>query len=128
INRHRKRYGRRFGLSMTIRGKKLRGNGIWEASRMMLPEHKSAIRSHRTRLNERVKPELDEQRIEELSAALAEALESGNETAITTFGAYGDETAVGVVKQVDPLTRHVKLVTAEESVWIPLGEIMQVTS
>ncbi|WP_309121340.1 YolD-like family protein [Paenibacillus sp.] len=112
---------------MTTRGKKLRGNGIWEASRMMLPEHKSAIRTHRTRLNERTKPELDEQRVEELSASLAEALETGAATAVTTFGAYGDETAVGVVAKIDPIERYVKLTTPEETLWIPFGDIVHVT-
>jgi len=111
---------------MELRGKKLRGNGIWEASRMMLPEHKSAIRTHRSRLKERARPELDEQRIEELSAALAAALASGEKTAVTAFGPLGDETSVGVVAHVDPLARRIKLVSAEETVWIPLEDIVKV--
>jgi hypothetical protein len=111
---------------MTVRGKKLRGNGIWEASRMMLPEHKSAIRTHRTRLNERTKPELDEQRVEELSTALGEALNSGAVTSVTTFGAYGDETAVGVIAKIDSIERYVKLKGAEETLWIPFADIVHV--
>lgn len=111
---------------MAVRGKKLRGNGMWEASRMMLPEHRSAIRNHRARLHERVKPELDEQRIEELSAALAEALETGGETCVTTFGAYGDETAVGVVAKIDPIEKYIKLTTLQETVWIPFADIVHV--
>ena len=91
---------------------------------MMLPEHKSAIRTHRTRLGERARPELDEQRLEELEAALAEALESGAPTAVTTFGAYGDETVVGVVGKIDPIERYVKLTTAEETAWIPFADIV----
>lgn len=93
---------------------------------MMLPEHKSAIRTHRTRLNERVRPELDEQRVEELSTALGEALDSGAETSITTFGAYGDETAVGIVEKIDPLGGYVKLRGQEETAWIPFADIVQV--
>lgn len=111
---------------MAVRGKKLRGNGLWEASRMMLPEHKSAIRSHRAQLNERQRPELDEQRLEELSAALAEALESGRAAAVTTFGAYGNETTIGVVERIDPLLRLVKLTSAEETVWVPFADIVHV--
>jgi hypothetical protein len=111
---------------MTQRGKKLRGNGIWEASRMMLPEHKEAIRNHRTGLKARPKPELDEQRIEELSSALAEALESGAETAVTVYGIYEDETSVGVVEKIDPVGRYVKLAAEGETVWIPFGDIIHV--
>ncbi|MCI3921546.1 YolD-like family protein [Paenibacillus sp. TRM 82003] len=111
---------------MAVRGKKLRGNGFWEASRMMLPEHKTAIRTHRTRLNERTKPELDEQRIEELSLALGEALESGEATCVTTFGAYGDETSIGTVERIDPLEGYVKLRGEEETSWIPFADIVHV--
>ncbi|WP_199617862.1 YolD-like family protein [Paenibacillus alkalitolerans] len=111
---------------MTQRGKKLRGNGIWEASRMMLPQHKDAIRSHRTGLKARPKPELDEQRMEELSLALAEALECGADTAVTVYGVYEDETSVGVVEKIDPIGRYVKLVGEQETVWIPFGDIVHV--
>ena len=93
---------------------------------MMLPEHKSAIRTHRERLSERQRPELDEQRLEELSAALAEALESRAPAAVTTFGAYGDETKVGVVASIDPIRRYVKLTAEGETVWIPLADIVHV--
>lgn len=94
---------------------------------MMLPQHKEAIRTHRSRLGERAKPELDEQRIEELSLALAEALECGAQTAITVFGPFEDETSVGIVEKVDPFGRYVKLTGKEETVWIPFGDIVQVT-
>ena len=93
---------------------------------MMLPEHKSAIRKHRIRLGERQRPELDEQRIEELSAALSAALESGTETAVTTFGLYGDETEAGVIERIDPLRRLVKLTNAEGTTWIPFADIVHV--
>lgn len=111
---------------MAVRGKKLRGNGMWEASRMMLPEHRTAIRTHRAQLNERTKPELDEQRLEELALALREAFESGEATCVTTFGALGDETSVGTVERIDPIGRYVKLRGAEETVWIPFADIVHV--
>lgn len=111
---------------MELRGKKLRGNGLWEASRMMLPEHKAAIRTHRVKLTERAKPELDAQRVEELASALGEALATGEETNVTTFGAFGDETAVGVVEKLDPIGRYVKLRGAEGTTWIPFGDIVHV--
>lgn len=36
--------------------KKLSGNGLWESSRMMLPEHKERLISHRKEGNERAVP------------------------------------------------------------------------
>jgi hypothetical protein len=111
---------------MVQRGKKLRGNGIWEASRMMLPQHKEAIRSHRVALGARPRPELDEQRLEELALKLAEAEQSKALTAITVFGVYQDETSVGTVEKLDSIGRYVKLVCNEETVWIPFGDIIHV--
>ena len=111
---------------MAVRGKKLRGNGIWEASRMMLPEHRAAIRTHRVKLAERVKPELDEQRVEELARALSEALVTGEEMSVTTFGAYEDETCTGVVEKIDAIGKYVKLRSSDGPTWIPFGDIIHV--
>jgi len=33
---------------------------------------------------------------------------SGEETAVTTFGEYGDKTTVGVVLKIDPIDRIIK--------------------
>lgn len=111
---------------MTQRGKKLRGNGLWESSRIILPQHKEAIRMHRKQLNQRVKPELDEQRLEELSLALQEAFKSGKETVVTTFNLYEDEKTVGIIEKIDPLQRRIKVRANDEIVWIPFDQILKV--
>jgi len=109
-----------------MRGKKLRGNGLWESSRIILPQFREAQVNHRRSLKAREKPELDEQRVEELSAALADALESGVETAVTVFGEYGDRTTVGVIVAVDSIDRVVKIKTRAETVRIALADIVNV--
>lgn len=109
---------------MAARGKKLRGNGLWESSRMMLPQHKEAIRRHRVKLAERSKPELDEQRLEELSLTLGAASESGEAISVTTFGPYEDEVQIGIVEKIDPVQRYIKLRTEEGQVWIPFADIV----
>jgi len=106
-----------------MRGKKLRGNGLWGSSRIILPQFREAQVNHRRGLRAREKSELDEQRIEELSAAFAEALESEAETAVMVFGEYGDKTTVGVVVAVDPIDKVVKNKTRADTVWITLGDI-----
>jgi hypothetical protein len=111
---------------MALRGKKLRGNGIWEASRMMLPEHKLAIRTHRTRLLEQVKPELDDQRTEEMSILLNEAHEEHVSASITTYGLYANETHMGQVVKIDPIEGIVKLVCVGETLWIMFENILHV--
>lgn len=111
-----------------MRGKKLRGNGIWESSRIILPEHRSAIRQHRTELRKRTRPELDEQRWEELQIAISDAVESKQPVAVRCWGVYEDEIHVGVIERVDVLTRRLRIVGERETVWVPLGEIVNIES
>jgi hypothetical protein len=110
-----------------MRGKKLRGNGLWESSRIILPEFREAITNQRLSLNGRQKPEYDEQRVEELSAAIAEAIMSGAATAVTTFGDYGDKTMVGVVMKIDPIERVIRLRMRADTVQISLEEIINIS-
>ena len=83
--------------------------------------------NRRMRQSAREKPEFDEQRVEELSAALAEAIVSGEETAVTTFGEYGDKTVVGAVIKIDPVDRTIKLQTRAETVRIQLETIVNIS-
>jgi hypothetical protein len=83
--------------------------------------------NHRKSLRARVKPELDEQRVEELSAAIAEAIISGDETAVTIFGEYGDKTMVGVVLKIDPVERVIRLRMRADTVQISLEEIINIS-
>lgn len=55
---------------MTTR-KKLEGNGLWESSRMMLPEHKEAINRQQNKEGRKVRPTLDAQEIELMENVLA---------------------------------------------------------
>lgn len=51
-------------------GKKLQGNGLFESSRMILPEHAARIRQHYVEETRRSKPVLDSQEIEQIEQAL----------------------------------------------------------
>lgn len=110
-----------------MRGKKLRDNGIWESSRIILPEHRAAIRDHRQSVRKRARPELDEQRWEELQIAISDAVESRQPVTVTTWGVYEDEQHVGVIDHVDVLTRRLRIVGERETVWVPLGDVLEVT-
>jgi len=109
-----------------MRGKKLRGNGMWESSRMMIPQHRDAIREHRRNARKRQRPELDEQRWEELQIAISDAVESKRPVAVRCWGVYEDEIHVGLIERVDVLTRRLKLVGDGEKVWVPLQDIIEV--
>ncbi|MEK3767488.1 YolD-like family protein [Paenibacillus sp. FSL R7-0048] len=47
--------------------KKLEGNGLWEGSRMLMPEHKNRILDDPLNEEVRSKPDLDPQELAEIS-------------------------------------------------------------
>jgi hypothetical protein len=55
--------------------KKLEGNGMWESSRMMLPEHIVQINQWATEIKKRERIELDEQEWEDVSRAVGQSMQ-----------------------------------------------------
>ncbi|WMT42572.1 YolD-like family protein [Paenibacillus sp. D2_2] len=80
---------------------KLQGNGMWESSRMMLPEHKEAILRSNRHLQKRTRVQLDEQELERVSRILMESLHEGREIALRLFGEYEDRGLYGTVTRLD---------------------------
>lgn len=83
--------------------KKLEGNGLWESSRMMLPEHKAAIIESNEALKRRRRIALDEQEWEAVSRSVAESLQLRRPIALRMFHPLEELTVIGVVDRVDPL-------------------------
>jgi hypothetical protein len=66
--------------------KKLNDNGLWESSRMMLPEHKEEILNHHDRQKweqENKRPELDEQELERIGFQLQESIKRDQAAEVT---------------------------------------------
>ncbi|WNQ13683.1 YolD-like family protein [Paenibacillus aurantius] len=107
-------------------GRKLEGNGIWEASRMMLPEHREQIIRHRGDLPKKAKPALDEQRIQELSDLLAEAVNRGKAVQLTLYDPISPSILHGRIERVDPLLGRVRVTAGEEEWRVPLRDILDI--
>ncbi|WP_165921270.1 YolD-like family protein [Paenibacillus albiflavus] len=107
-------------------GKKLEENGLFESSRMMLPEHAAEIRRHRDVLKHRVKPELDEQQLEIISRELTESYMNQSEIMIVLFDRIEDREEVGVVTKIDQQLKRVRLQKVDDWDWINLADIMRV--
>ncbi len=103
-----------------------RGNLLWEGSRMFLPEHKEQLLEHRRQLNRKERPELDEQRIEQLSQILRQAIHSGAETAITCYDPDHERVVCGKIGKVDAAGRRLQLRTEQSIIWIPLDDLLQI--
>lgn len=85
-------------------------NVMWESSRMMLPQHKDAIRTYDRESVLRVRPELTEEEREEMFGRLAVSRANTLNVTIAVFNAYGEDRIInGIVTGLDPRYKLVKI-------------------
>lgn len=106
-------------------GKKLEGNGLWEGSRMMLPEHKIRIISDERETLRRIQPILDEQKLEEIECTLALSLRSHVRVTVVLFDPFENKLMSGFVTSIHTHSREFKLQWAEEWKWIEVDTVVE---
>ena len=87
----------------TNQRKKLEGNGMWESSRMMLPEHKVALNAWDRERQKRKRIELDEQEWEDVSRAVGQSMQQRQQIKLRMFHEFEDLEIVGIIDRVDQL-------------------------
>lgn len=103
---------------------KLSANGIYEGSRMILPEHREAYLYEMSKQERRGKPILDDQEVQLIEEAIFESYQECKSVTLTVFNPFDDEDIRGVVASIDKPKRRIKLVRAEEDYsWIKIEEI-----
>jgi hypothetical protein len=111
--------------------KKLEKNGMWESSRMMLPEHREAILADNRSLKILMKPELDEQECTAIDQALHNALISNGTIILTVYSKYELKTVMGTVLKLDVMLKMVKIILADpyaeqdECEWVAMRDILK---
>lgn len=109
--------------------KKLEGNGLWESSRMMLPEHAIRIIQDEHEQLRKVKPEIDPQEWELIDLALYHSMEDHAPVNLELFDPFNERIAKGIVMQVDLQLKRIKLRWSDEDWdWIEMSEIIAVTT
>lgn len=103
--------------------KKLEGNGLWESSRMMLPEHKTAINERERDSKRRQRIELDESEWERISRVIAESLEHRQEIRLRLYDPYEERIVTGIVERVN--ARQERLLLSGE--WLSVRDIERAT-
>ncbi|GAA0366783.1 YolD-like family protein [Bacillus horti] len=101
-------------------------NIMWEASRMMLPEHRELIIQKRKEQNRKDRPIFDEQTLEYFSHLMSEASNKDQEITITIFDPYQETKIKGKLKKIDLQLRQVKMETDNDFVWIKLEDILHI--
>jgi hypothetical protein len=104
---------------------KLDGNGLWESSRMMLPEHKETIIRRQLEEGRKDKPVLDSQEIELIEQALAESFHTHRKINVRLFDEYEDKELTGTVSVIHTYRREIKLATGiGRWEWIKIDDIV----
>lgn len=106
--------------------KKLQGNGIWEASRMMLPQHKERINEHRTTLEKKEKPVLHSDEKELLNQNISMSLYNRELIRVVIFGEYENREITGVVKSISEISSKFKLEIEEGYEWVDFDEVISI--
>ena len=81
--------------------KKLEGNGLWESSRMMLPEHKVLINEHNSTLALRQRSILDDQEMEQIGRRLTDSYNMRSFVTVRLFDPREQLQVVGMVDRID---------------------------
>ncbi len=104
--------------------KKLEGNGLWEGSRMIMPEHKARILDDSLKEELRSKPDLDPQALTEISQVLAQSLEDCSPITVTVFKEFENIIIHGIVAKVDQQLNQIKFRHGDDWDWIKLSDII----
>jgi len=102
------------------KSKKLNGNGFWESSRMMLPEHKLELIKLGDKDRQHSRPNVDFEAAEEIAAAVSRSYTDQVEITIVLFNPYSDRSETGIVEKVDQFNRRIKI--ADE--WVKFDDII----
>jgi hypothetical protein len=106
-------------------GKKLEGNGLYESSRMIIPQHKEAILRQAQEEMRRVKPILDEQQWEMVEQALGESLREHVTVTLQLFGPFENRELRGIVNTVNSFLKEIRFYFPDgDFEWIKFEDII----
>lgn len=109
--------------------KKLEGNGLWESSRMIMPEHKQRILYDSENEEVHSMPELDPQAMEEIQQVLVQSMEDHSPITLRLFDPIVDKEIRGIVMRVDRQLNQIKFRTSEEDwEWINIVGVLDATT
>ncbi|MCP1306461.1 YolD-like family protein [Paenibacillus tyrfis] len=105
---------------------KLNGNGLWESTRMMIPQHRESSILQRKEAKKQVRPEMTEEEQQELFGRLRASLSNTLDVEITLFDEYENKKIVGIVTGLDPQYRLVKVQTGQSWELIQFRDVIRV--
>ncbi|MDB5054806.1 MAG: hypothetical protein JWM44_2856 [Bacilli bacterium] len=106
--------------------KKLEKNGMWESSRMMLPEHREEILKENKKVHKRIRPHMHEEELEIISSEIYRSYRLNEEIELVLFDDYEDIHYTGIVIRMDQFNRVIKIQSGEDYAFIKMDDIVKV--
>jgi hypothetical protein len=94
--------------------KKLESNGLWESSRMIIPQHKVAALQQAAAAHAIPRPVMDEQDVVLISEALMRSKAHQLNITVTLYDEYQPRTLTGTVSKVDRMQFKLDTVDLED--------------
>lgn len=92
----------------------------------MLPEHNSALADYNKHKLKKLKPTLDEQKLEELTYVINQSIQDERKVLITEFDEFENIIIEGRITRIDQKLRRLRVESDNEVVYIPLEDILQI--
>ena len=108
-----------------------RGNKLWEAHRIILPEHRAALLEKDFEEHHFFpRPEIDEDKLAEMSETIGAAMAEGRLVTVQVYERYGPRAVTMLPKKFDEASRCIVGLSqlGEERVRIPLEDIIEVSA
>lgn len=106
--------------------KKLEKNGLWESSRMMLPQHKERVVEHISRRAVKNKPILHDDERDIMTQNINLSLNHKESVIIEIFDEYENRSIEGKVTSVSPLGKKLKVESMTGFEWVDFDELVSV--
>ncbi|HEX7063724.1 MAG TPA: YolD-like family protein [Bacillales bacterium] len=101
-----------------------RGSIKW--SSLMLPEHRERLSDWYKEQDNIAKPQLDEQKKEEMNRLLAEAVAENQKVRVTCHKNHHLHQVTGFIKKPDPVKRAFQMIDdSGETSWISLDDVIE---
>lgn len=106
--------------------KKLEANGLWESSRMMLPQHKERIIQHRTQIHYQTKPLIHEDEWEIITQNIDMSLNYTLQATFEIFTESGNRYIHGIVTSVSTFGKKIKIEMENGFEWVDFDQLVAV--
>ncbi|WP_256975409.1 YolD-like family protein [Paenibacillus amylolyticus] len=93
---------------------RLKDNGLYETSRMIMPEHREAWLAQCEQQKRRGKPELDDQEMQRISEVLVDSYNRSSTVDLILFSPFFEEPISGVVVGLNSARCEIKLMLEDE--------------